>query len=143
MLVAGRVVVKEPGREAYRRVRQAVADRLRTRPLDNTVPAAIRGGRDLIIRSLLRVRELTRRRIAAADMTEDGEWHHLGEIDVDAKKPLGCLARHRGGNRGAPVATLSDVPAISEAFHQHGPRAGDAVGAPTGGGGLARKPVAR
>ena len=70
-------------------------------------------------------------------------WNHLREVDVDAEQPCGPLARHRGRDRGAPVAALGDVARISESLHQHRPRAGDAVGVPAGGGGLARKPVTR
>ena len=136
-------MVEEPGRQADGCVRQVVADRLRTRALDNAVSAVIRRERDLFVRALFRVREASWRRIAVADVAEHAGRNHLREVDVDAEQPFGRLAGHRGRDRGAPVAALRDVAGISQSFHQHRPRAGDAVGTPAGGGGLARKPVAR
>jgi hypothetical protein len=103
----------------------------------------IRRERDLPVRALFRVRKVSWRRIAVADVTEHAGRNHLREVDVDAEQTVGCLARHRGRDRGAPVAPLRDVARMSQALHQHRPRACDAVGAPAGGGGLARKPVAR
>src|SRR5215469_4303454 len=84
VLVAARVVIKKPGREADGRVRQAVADRLRTGALDDAVPAVIGRERDLFIRALFRVREVSRRAIAVADVAEHVEGNHLREVDVDA-----------------------------------------------------------
>src|SRR5262249_15776721 len=42
------------------------------------------------------------------------------------------LARHRAGNRRAPVAALRDIPGIADALHQFRPRSRNAVGVPTG-----------
>ena len=89
-------MVKEPGGEADGRVRQAVADRLRARALDHAVAAVIRRERDLPVRALFRVRQVSRRRIAVADVTEHAGRNHLREADVDAGQPCGRLARHRG-----------------------------------------------
>ena len=73
-------------------------------------------------------------------MTEDVERDHLGEIYMDTKKPFGCLARHGSRDGGAPVATLRDVPGISEPFHKLGPRMGDTVWAPARAAGLPENP---
>ena len=134
VLVGGRVVVKEPGREADGRVRQAVADRLRARALDNAVAAVIGRERDLFIRALFLLRQVRRRRIGVADVAEHAGRNHLREVDVDAGQPCGRLARHRCRDRGAPVAALRDVAVypsrcISAAHAramQSGPRPGPA-----------------
>ena len=44
-------------------------------------------------------------------MTEDVERDHLGEIDMDTKKPFRCPTRHGSRDGGAPVATLREVSA--------------------------------
>jgi hypothetical protein len=37
------------------------------------------------------------------------------KLDVDAERPLGCLASHRVADGGAHVAALGDVPGAAEA----------------------------
>ena len=103
----------------------------------------IRRERDLPVRALFRVRQVSWRGIAVADMAEHFQRDHLREVDVDAEQSFGCLACHCGRDRGAPVAALGDVAGISESLHQHRPCTRDAVGIPAGGAGLAREPVAR
>src|SRR5258708_9300802 len=54
-----------------------------------------------------------------------------------------CLQSHLLRNSIPPIAALSYITAISEAFHQHDPGAGDADRIPSGRIRLARKPMTR
>ena len=55
--------------------------------------------------------------------------------------PARRLARHRAGDRGAPVAALGDIAGVAEALHQLRPGAGDALGIPARAGRLAGEAV--
>ncbi len=135
------VVVKNPGREPHRRVRQGVADRLRPRTHDGAVGPVLLEERVERIERRAFLLGKSRRRWPAA-----GEHHrHIGrycrrQVDVDAEQSWRRLARHRAGDGGAPVAALGDIAGVAEALHQLRPGAGDAVGIPAGAVGLPEKP---
>src|SRR6266403_497458 len=80
--------------------------------------------------------------------TAGGRCGHLGryrrrQVEVDTEQSCRCLAGHRAGDGGAPVAPLGDVAGVSEALHQLRPGSRDVVGVPTGAGRLAGEAVAR
>jgi hypothetical protein len=58
---------------------------------------------------------------------------------VDAEQPVGCLAAHRVGDRGAHVAALGDVAGVAQAVRQLRPRLRDAAGVPADLGRLTEK----
>ena len=123
LLVAVRVVVEHPGRQADRGVQQGVADRLRPRDLLDEVAVARGGERgEPVERRALLVR--LRRQLA------DEERRRGEQVDVDADQPVGCHAAHRVGVEGAHVAALGDVAGVAEAAHQLRPGLRDAAGAP-------------
>src|SRR3712207_7336607 len=51
-----------------------------------------------------------------------------------------CLQAHLVDDKRTPVTALGDVAGIAEALHQFCPRSAHPLGAPAGGGRLARKP---
>jgi hypothetical protein len=62
---------------------------------------------------------------------------------VDAKQSHRGLPRHRLDDARSPVATLSNVTFVAQAFHQHVPRTADALDTPSGLRGPRRKAVTR
>ena len=60
---------------------------------------------------------------------------------MDAEQSRRRVGSHQVDDERTPISTLCDEFFIAEAFHQHGPGAGDALGTPAGRAWLSRKAV--
>ena len=125
------VVVVDPGRKPHRRVGQGVADRLRPRAHDDAVGAVLLvEGVKRVERCAFLLGESRRRGPATGEHRRHVGGDRRRQIDVDAEQSCRCLARHRAGDRGAPVAALGDIAGVAQALHQLRPGAGDAIRIP-------------
>ena len=142
-LVAAHIVVEHPGRQADRRVRDAVE---RLRAVRHLVGIADAGREEVdqhLIRCLLLGGEARRWRVADRDRPRDVGRNRGRHVRVDAEQPRRRQQGHLLGDGVAPVAALCDEVRVAEPVHQHDPGTGDADGVPAGLGRLTREPVAR
>ena len=110
------VVVIHPGRQPRWRVRQGLADHLRSRAHHGGVgPVLLVERVERVERRAFLLGESRRRGPAAGEHRGHLGRHRRRQVDVDAEQSRRRLARHRARDRGAPVAALGDVAGVPEA----------------------------
>ena len=97
--------------------------------------------RDMIERLPLLRRQVGRRASSGEGRCIDFWRNRTRHVRMDAEQSLRRVGSHQVDDERTPISTLCDEFFIAEAFHQHRPGAGDALGPPAGRAWLSRKAV--
>ena len=131
-LVITIAVVKHPGGEADRRIRQSIQC-LRARCHHLCVGASLRKQyRELLVSAAFVGGETGWRWVAGLKRFGDVRWNCSRKVGVNGQQLRRRLFGHRRANARTQVAALCHELRVTEALHQHDPGARGALGTPAG-----------